>query len=372
SKRSPSTGNSSAHSPTTTAPTSRRMKLTSERLLAQLHGPLSATPLVPIYLVSGDEPLLVNEVVDALRSAAVASGCEEREAHVAERSFTWDTVTASLRNLSLFSAGKLVEIRLPTPNAGDEGSRAMRQLAARAPDGNTVVIITPALPRKIAESAWAGALTKAGVWVETRPPALADLPRWIAQRFRAAGLDCQPEGLELLAARVEGNLLAAQQEIHKLALLHSAGATLDVEQIRAAVADGARFDVFQLGDAALAGDAERAVRVLGGLREEGIAAALVLWSLVRETLVLVDAGVRAGREGSVAQAVQGAGVWQSRSDLYVRALRHHKPGSLRRLLRMAGRADQIVKGARTGEPWNALLELTLALAGCPLKGAELT
>jgi DNA polymerase-3 subunit delta len=360
------------------------MKLRPDQLLQQLKEhlgrPRRGTPptslavakLATVYLVSGDEPLLVNEVVDALRAAAIASGCEERESHVVERSFSWEAVSASLRNLSLFSAGKLVEIRLPTPTPGDEGSRAMRRLAGRDPDGNVVVIITPALTRKVAESAWASALATAGVWVETRPPDLSELPQWIARRFRAAGLSCDAEGLDLLAGRVEGNLLAAQQEIDKLALLHPPGTALDAGAIRAAVADGARFDVFQLGDAALAGDVERAVRVLGGLREEGTAAPLVLWSLVRETLVLVDAGIRASRDGSAARGVQGAGVWQSRSDLYIRALRNHKPGALRRLLRMAGRADQIVKGARHGDPWNALLELTLALAGRPLRGAELT
>lgn len=346
------------------------MKQRPDQFLQQLKAPAGAR-LASVYLVSGDEPLLVNEVVDALRAAAIAGGCEERESHVVERSFRWENVTASLRNLSLFSAGKLVEIRLPTVTPGNEGSEAMRELAGREPDGNTVAIITPALNSKAAGSAWATALVKAGVWVETRPPELAELPQWIGRRFRAAGLACDAEGLELLAARVEGNLLAAQQEIDKLALLHPPGTALDVDQIRAAVADGARFDVFQLGDAALAGDAERAVRVLGGLREEGTAAALVLWSLVRETLVLVDAGIRASRDTSPERAVQGAGVWQSRSGLYVRALKLHKPGALRRLLRMAGRAEQIVKGARPGEPWNALLELTLALAGRPLKGAEL-
>lgn len=360
------------------------MKLTPDQLLQQLkehsrgpgggevRKPTAAARLASVYLVSGDEPLLVNEVTDAIRAAAASSGCDERESHVVERSFSWDAVTASLRNLSLFSTGKLVEIRLPTPTPGDEGSRALRELAGREPDGNIVVIVTPVLTRKAAGSAWAGALAAAGVWVETRAPELPELPQWIARRFRAIGLGCDAEGLDLLADRVEGNLLAAQQEIDKLALLHPPGTALDAAQIRAAVADGARFDVFQLGDAALAGDVERAVRVLGGLREEGTAAALVLWSLVRETLVLVDAGVRASRDGSAARGVQGAGVWPSRSDLYIRALRNHKPGALRRLLRMAGRAEQIVKGARPGEPWNALLELTLALAGRPLRGAELT
>lgn len=350
------------------------MKLKPEQFEGQLQAQLAATPgkaLAPVYLVSGDEPLLVNEVVDAIRAAAPALGCEERESHVVERGFSWEAVGASLSNLSLFASGKLVEIRLSSPTPGEDGSRHIRQFASRPPDGNAVVIITPALTRKIADSAWVSALATAGVWVETRAPALADLPRWIARRFRTAGLDCEAEGLELLAARVEGNLLAAQQEIDKLALLHAPRTKLTVEQVRAAVADGARFDVFQLGDAALAGDAERAVRVLAGLREEGTAAPLVLWSLVRESLVLVDAGVRASRDSSRLRAVQGAGVWQTRSDLYLRALGNHKPGTLRRLLRMTGLAEQVVKGARPGDPWNALTELTLALAGRPLREAEL-
>jgi len=347
------------------------MKLTSERLLAQLRGTRGSTRPAAIYLVSGDEPLLVNEIVDALRAAATANGCEERESHSVERSFSWESVLASLRNLSLFSSGKLVEIRMPTASPGNDGSRALRELAGREPDDNIVVVITPALKRKDAESAWAKALEAAGAWVETRPPALAELPGWIGRRFRAAGLACDPEGTELLAGRVEGNLLAAQQEIDKLALLHPSGTALGAAEIRAVVADGARFDVFQLGDAALAGDTARAVRVLGGLRDEGTAPALVLWSLMRETLLLVDAGIRASREGSPARGVEGAGIWQSRADLYIRALRQQKSGMLRRLLHMAGRTEQIVKGARPGEPWNALLDLTLALAGRPLKGVEL-
>lgn len=335
-----------------------------------VHVPLQM--LAPVYLISGDEPLLVNEVLDALRVAARSRGWEERESHGVERGFNWEQVSASLRNLSLFSAGKLLELRLPSATPGDEGSRQMLKLASRPADGNALVIVTPELTRKIGESAWVTALANAGVWVETRSPALADLPRWIEQRFRRAGLQCDPEGLEILANQVEGNLLAAQQEIDKLALLHPPGTILTASQIRAAAADGARFDIYQLGDAALGGDVERALRVLAGLREEGIAAPLVLWSLARESLVLVDAGVRASREGSALKGVQGAGVWQSRTDLYVRALKQHKASGLRRLLSMVTRADQIVKGARPGEPWNALLELTLALAGRPLRGGELS
>lgn len=356
------------------------MKLGAEQFLSRLLPAPDEKPtgtsrpdkrLPTVCLVSGDEPLLVNEVVDALRQAAAGNGCTEREAHVVDRAFSWDRVASSLASLSLFSSGKLVEIRLGSTTPGDEGSRHMRQLAAREADGNIVAIIAPALPRKVAESAWVKALTNAGAWVETRPPSARELPRWIAARLRRAGLGCQPEGLELLAARTEGNLLAAQQEIDKLALLHPPGTTLTTAQVLDAVADGARYDVFQLGDAALAGDAARAVRVLAGLRDEGTAPPLVLWSLLREALVLVDAAMRGSRDGSPQRALQGLGVWQSRAELYLGALARLKPVALRRLVAMAAQTDQIVKGARHGDAWNALLEFTLALAGKPLRGGEL-
>ncbi len=350
------------------------MKLRAEQFQQQLTasaGPRTANALASLYLFSGDEPLLVNECLDALRTAARASGLDERDSHVVDRRFDWNGLSAALNSPSLFSPGKLFEIQLPTAAPGDEGSRRIRDLAARTCDGNVVVLLTPALNRKVAGSAWVKAVTERGIWVETRPPALAELPRWITARLATAGLRCDPDGAQCLADCTEGNLLAAQQEIDKLALLHARGTHLRTADIQAAVANGARFDVFQLSDAALAGDAERAVRVLAGLREEGIAAPLVLWTLVREALVLVDAGIRVRQGAPAGRALEAAGVWSSRADLYHRALRLHKAVALRRLLRMTGHADQIVKGARPGEPWNALLELTLALASRPLAPAEL-
>ena len=351
------------------------MQLRAEQLGAHLSAPPGGS-LSACYLFSGDEPLLLNEALDALRSAALGQGCDERESFTVERGFDWQALVASLSVRSLFSAGKLIVLRLPTAAPGDEGSRALRALAARPVDGNIVAVVTSALNRKTADSAWVTALNKDGVWLELRAPSSTEMPRWIARRLKAVQLGCDSEGAELLAARIEGNLLVAQQEIDKLSLLYPDGAQLNVAQIQAAVADGARFDVFQLGDAALAGDTPRAIRILNGLREEGVAAPLVLWALVREVSVLVDAGLRTSRdlplERAAQAAVQAAGLWKSRADVYVRALRGRKPASLRRLLSMASDADQIVKGARRGEAWNALLELTLALAGQPLLAAELS
>jgi DNA polymerase-3 subunit delta len=351
------------------------MQLRAEQLGAHLSAPPGGS-LSACYLFSGDEQLLVNEALDALRTAALRQGCDERESFTVERGFDWSALVGSLSMRSLFSAGKLIVLRLPTAAPGDDGSRALREMAARSAEGNVVAVVTPKLSSAIAKSAWVKALRKDAVCVELRPPPLAELPNWIARRLKAARLSCDEEGVKLLAARVEGNLLAAQQEIDKLSLQYPDGAQLNAAQIQAAVADGARYDVFQLTDAALAGDTSRALRILNGLREDGVAAPLVLWALVREVLLLVDAGMRAGRDmplGSAAKAaVLAAGLWESRADAYVRALRGRKPSSLHRLLSMARDADQIVKGARKGEAWNALIELTLALAGEPMQAAELS
>lgn len=341
------------------------MKLMPEQLNAT-----SPSAMASAYLLSGDEPLLLDEALDAIRSAARERGLE-RDSLNGDRAFDWGMVTATLASPSLFSPGRLVEIRLASTTPGEAGSRSLRELATRAPDGNVVVVVVPALNRKTAQAAWVQAFQQSGVWVELRAPDLADLPRWIQRRMAAASLSCDPEALELLAARVEGNLLAARQEVGKLALLYPPGTTLTATEVRTAVADGARYDVFQLADAALDGQVARAARILDGLREEGVAPSLVLWSLVRETLPLVDAGARAAGGVPLPKAIAAAGVWQSRAGLYGRALRGRRPGSLRRLTGMAGLADQIVKGIRPGEPWNALLELTLALAGHDEATAEL-
>lgn len=327
--------------------------------------------LAPLYLLSSNEPLLVDEALEAFRERARAAGLEDRESWVVEKGFNWNQLQGSLGNLSLFSAGKLVELRLPNGTPGDEGSREIRALAGRPADGNVVVIVTPQLPRKVAESAWVKAAAAAGAWFELPAPGLDDLPDWIHRRLKAAGLSADDEGLALIAARVEGNLLAARQEVEKLALLYPAGTALTADQVRDAVADGARFDVFQLTDAALDGDLPRAVRILEGLREEGEAAPLVLWALARDIQTLVDAAGRAAGGLPLPRALAAAGIWQSRSERFLGALRRRRAGGMSGLLAMTAAADRVVKGAQPGEPWQALLELVMALGGHASLRAEL-
>ena len=340
------------------------MKIQADRLRAQL-----AKSVAPLYILSTDEPLLLDEALAAIREAAVGDGCTERETRVAERGFDWDEFAAGLQSLSLFASRRLVELRLPTGKPGEAGARFLNALAQKPDTGNVVVLLLPGLDSATSRSRWASALATAGIWVDLRPPQREQLPGWLRVRLKGAGLTADDESLDLLASRVEGNLLAAKQEIDKLALMAGPG-QLTAEAIRESVADGARFDIFQLSDAALAGDMGRAVRVLAGLRREGEPEVLVLWSLARDVISLADIVVRVGHGQGIDQALNDAGIWRSRRDAFGRAARGRGIQDVRRLLDSTARADQIVKGARRGSGWNALLEITLELCGARLPLAE--
>jgi DNA polymerase-3 subunit delta len=336
------------------------MKLTLDKLAAHL-----GRGTGPLYVIAGDEPLLMDEALGLIRDAVRRAGCGEREIHVAERGFNWDAFAAGLQNLSLFASRRFVELRLPTGKPGDAGARYLTTLADQPDSGNLVVIVLPGLDSATTRSKWATALAGAAVWVEVRSPRREQLPEWLRRRVGRAGLTIDDEALDLLAARVEGNLLAAQQEIDKLALLLPDG-RVTAGAIRDSVADGARFDVFQLSDAALSGDAGRAVRILHGLQREGAAEVLVLWSLARDIISLADIVLRVAQGHTVEQALADSGAWRSRHDLFRQAARARSVTEVSRLVAGAARADQILKGARDGQSWNALLEVVLGLARAPL------
>jgi len=296
------------------------MKLTLENLSAQL-----AERLLPVYLVSGDEPLLVGEASDAIRARARARGFAEREVFFIERSSAvWDEV----RQAALMPGGK----------PGVTGAAALLRLFEAAGEDLLVVIIADKLERETQASEWVQALQRRGAWLPIWPVERARLPEWLRARFAAAGLTANSDALALLAERSEGNLLAARQEIDKLAMLLPRGATVSVAEVAAGSADSARFDVFQLGEAVRSADAARALRILGGLRAEGAEPVLVLWSLVREL-----------------RAQQAAGP----SDASARA----QGLPFARLAMRAGRADRMAKGLSAGDPWDELALLAVELTG---------
>lgn len=341
------------------------MKLTAQQLTSHL-----ASGLVPSYLISGDEPLLVEEVLADIRKAASSHGYTERERYVAERGFDWDELRSGLLNMSLFSSRRSIELRLPTGKPGDKGARFLTDLASEPVDGILLIVITPSLDSRTAKSKWAATLAAKGAWLPLRAPDDRALPAWIDKRLKAADLHADRDAIALLAARVEGNLLAAQQEIDKLRLMNE-GEPVTVDSVRAAVADGARYDVFQLSDAALSGDAARAARILNHLRQEGVAAPLVMWSLARDVSAISEVALRVASGSPAARALRDAGVWQSRQKLIAKAAAHFDASGARDLLDRAAKTDRIVKGARRGNPWNALLELTLSLTGEPALLAEI-
>lgn len=318
--------------------------------------------LAPVYLISSDEPLQQGEALDAIRARARVLGYTEREVLSVEAGFNWVSLAAATANLSLFGDRRILELRLPTGKPGDAGSRALLDYCARPPEDTVLIITTGKLDKSAQASKWFSALDQAGAIVQIWAVDAAQLPRWITQRMQARGLHTTPEAAALIAERVEGNLLAAHQEIEKLLLLHGPG-TLDLAAVTEAVANSARYDVFALAEAALAGDASRAARILHGLRAEDNALTLILWSVVRE-IRLCATLAQAQRGGApLERAFAAHKVWDTRKPLYTRALPRHNLGGWLGLLRQAARADRVIKGQAPGDAWDEVLALTLKLSG---------
>ncbi len=333
------------------------MKLHPDKLASHLQ----QQQLAPLYVISGDEPLICGEVADAVRRAGREQGYTEREAHAVLNAnrFDWRGCLAGMDNMSLFAERRLFELRIPNGKPGREGGAALAELAGAPADDTLYLIHLPRLDKRSKATKWAASLEQAGVWLDVYEPDAAKLPGWLVQRARQAGVQLDNEAAAMLAARTEGNLLAAQQEIERLALLMPGG-TVTTEQIADSVADGARFDVFQLADAALGQNVARALRILFGLRREGTADALICWALTREALTLVNVWMELQRGEAAAGVFRKCGIWNTRQPAYNRALRAHSEASLRRLADCAARTDRTVKGA--GSSWVALLELVMLLA----------
>lgn len=332
------------------------MKLYADRLAAHL----ASGPLAAVYLLSGDEPLQLGEAADAVRAAARREGYSAREVFFVERGFDWQALRAAGESLSLFAERRLLELRLPTGKPGDAGAKLLADFAARPFDDTVLLIVSGKVDKK---NKWVGALEKAGVLVEVWPITGAQLLRWIQDRMTAAGLAPDRDAAQLLADRVEGNLLAAAQEIDKLALLVE-GRT-DAEAVRNAVADSARFDIFQLADTALAGDAPRALRMLDALRGEGVDAVLVSWALAKEIRALAEMAFRVA--GGQSHERVTANVWpKNRQAVVTRALQRLPVKAWERLLLEVALVDRQIKGMRRGDAWASIERLVAAMAGRPL------
>jgi DNA polymerase III subunit delta len=326
----------------------RPVKLSPDALTTHLE-----QKLLPVYLVSGDEPLLTGEAADAIRARAKAAGFTEREAHFLERGSDWDDVRASAGNLSLFGAQRVVEIRLPTGKPGVAGNKALVALLERDDRDTVFLILTPRLDRDAQSADWVRVVEAHGAWVQVWPIGVDRLPAWLRGRCRRLKLDATDEALELLAERTEGNLLAAHQELEKLILLARDG-RITADTILSSVTDSARFDVFQLSEAVLEGDAQRALRMIAGLRGEGTEPTLVLWALTKAMRDLWNAIAGPGN------ASRG---WQRQSAALERGVRRAGRLSFPALAVRAGRADRMVKGRLAGNAWDEIALLAADICG---------
>jgi len=317
--------------------------------------------LAPCYLVTGDEHLLVSEALDAIRESARERAFASRELHVATTGFDWNALTASSCNLSLFAERRIVELRLPTGKPGKAGAQAIVDLVQQSGPELLFIVTGPKMDKSSSASKWAKSIDNKGVSLPLWPVGARELPGWIANRMRVAGLQPERDAVTLIADRVEGNLLAAQQEIEKLRLILGEG-KVSAEAANDAVANNSRYDVYKLTDAALAGDAVRCVRILGGLRSEGVEPVIVMWALTRElrTLARLHDVIRHG--GDLGGAMQKSGVWRNRQGLVRSCISRHKHGDFHRMLQVTGRADAAAKGQRMGNPWQMATDVVVSLA----------
>jgi DNA polymerase-3 subunit delta len=320
--------------------------------------------LASIYVVHGDEPLLAIEAGDAIRAAARKAGCDEREVLVAEPGFKWDALAAANANLGLFGARKLVDLRIPSGKPGIDGAKLLEDCAARPNPDQLLLVTLPRLDRATQASGWFSGLARAGVAIAVYPLERDELPAWIAARLARQQQRVPRATLAFLADRCEGNLFAARQEIEKLGLLLPEG-ELAHEAVERAVADVARYDVFELSEAWLDGDAARTVRIISALQAEGEGIQLLLWQLGEDLRALASVLAARATGAPIASAIRSARVWGKRQGAMERAARRVAPPTLTPLLRALARLDALSKGIGRGNVWDELRMVALTLAGKP-------
>jgi DNA polymerase-3 subunit delta len=321
--------------------------------------------LAQLYVISSDEHLLALEAADKIRKTARLQGFTERDVLSVERHFKWGELQAANQSQSLFGDKKLIELRIPTGKPGKDGAQALQNYIKDLSPDNLTLITLPKLDWATQKAAWVAALQQAGVYIDIPIIERPQLAAWIGARLASQRQSAERESLDFIAERVEGNLLAAHQEIQKLGLLHPEG-KLSGEQIHDAVLNVARYDVFKLSESMLAGDCARLVRMLEGLKGEGEALPLVLWAVAEEirTLLKLKSGVESGRPLGV--LMKEYRIWGPREKLMEPAIRRLKLSTLKTALQEAAQIDKMVKGLRAkafaGDTWDALLQIGLKIA----------
>ena len=329
------------------------MRLKVEQLDSALQKVLS-----PVYFLSGDEPLQLGELADAIRKAGKINDYHHREIISVDKNFNWNELAFASDSLSIFSDKRIIELRIPTGALGVDGAKAVTNYCNRPPEDTILLITAGKIDSKSTKSRWFEALDKIGVIIQVWPLEGADLNRWLQQRFQKRGLQTDAQGLVVLAARVEGNLLAAAQEIEKLYVLYGSG-FISVDQIYDVVADSSRYDVFKLMDAVLATDINKVIKILSGLKAESIAAPVVLWALTRDARLIIQVKLAIAKGQNTDLVLRNHGVWDRRKQLITQAMNRLSDNQLNKILVASAKADRQIKGQELGDAWETLLAISL-------------
>lgn len=321
--------------------------------LSQLHADLNKR-IAPLYLITGDEPLQAGEAADAIRQAAKRADFLNREVFSAEGHFDWKQLSFAADSSSIFADKKILDLRVPSGKFGTEGSKAISDYCEHLSPDNLLLITTAKLDSTSLKSKWFQTIDKMGVVVQVFPLEGQDLIQWLQHRLSKRGLQIEIEGVKIIASRIEGNLLAAAQEIEKLYVLYGSG-RLSTDMVENAVADSSRFDVFKLTEAVLAGRVNRAVRVLHALEEEGIAAPVVLWALSREARALMELKTASHKEAVFKKHF----IWDKRKQAITEALKRLSLLQLQQIFILSAKADRQIKGQQSGDAWESLLWVCL-------------
>ena len=330
------------------------MRLKPEQLESALQ-----KSLAPIYLISGDEPLQLGEAADAIRQATRRAGFTVREVISVETGNEWPQLAAEADSLSIFADKKLIDLRLPSGKPGQDGARALQAYCQRPPDDTVLLISAGKFESASLKSQWLQAIDHAGVVVQVWPLLGSELTAWLQRRAERKGMRLDNDATKSLAARIEGNLLAAAQEVEKLFILH--GSTrISKAMIEDDVADSARFDVFKLMDALLAGKLNRAIKILNGLKAEGIAPPVVLWAISRELRTLFNLQFELKQGAQQETTFKKFQIWDKRKQTIQDSLQRLGLRQLQQLLSLSADTDKHIKGQLAGDAWESLFKLCTA------------
>lgn len=320
--------------------------------------------LLPIYLITGDEPLLIQEALDAIRLHCKNSGFDERKILEVDRKFDWSSLNEEANTLSLFAEKTLTELRLGKAKPGTPGAKALQQYCDNLPEDKILLISANKLDASTLKSKWCSRLDQLGAVVQIWPINLNEMPKWLAQRANKIGLNISRDAVSLLSERLEGNLLAAQQELEKLKLLHPENTQqISADDVLDSVSDASRYDVFNLTDACLSGNQKLSAKIISNLKLEGVEVSFVLWALSKEVRLVLSLSHALSKGQSLPTLFKQQRIIQKRQAGLSKAAQKHSPAQLLIMLDQCKRADDLIKGVEKGlSPWDVLTDLAIALS----------